>query len=208
MANLEPNKKGQEFSVIYKWSRTRLRFTPYQRVPTHSARDWEAFQLAGEHFLAVANHREGGLLLPAPAGSPSGFTPDSCYPRFQGLGSRVWGCVRMWGMCVCLCVWRWAFLWAPDPRETSQTPNLGCLGESNQPTRVTQTSQSQHQLPKLTSDSPLIHPALLTQFNLHPPLPHRPTHQHGRVLDGVAVGSWCGQAGTIPMRPWMMAVPL
>ncbi|XP_049641381.1 thrombospondin-type laminin G domain and EAR repeat-containing protein [Suncus etruscus] len=59
VANLEPNKKGQEFSVIYKWSRTRLRFTPYQRVPTHSARDWEAFQLAGEHFLAVANHREG-----------------------------------------------------------------------------------------------------------------------------------------------------
>ncbi|XP_055975360.1 thrombospondin-type laminin G domain and EAR repeat-containing protein [Sorex fumeus] len=59
VANFEPNEKGQEFSVIYKWSRTKLRFRPYQRVATHSARDWEAFQMAGEHFLAVANHREG-----------------------------------------------------------------------------------------------------------------------------------------------------
>lgn len=59
MANFEPNEKGQEFSVIYKWSQRKLRFTPYQRVPTHSARDWEAFEVAGEHFLAVANHREG-----------------------------------------------------------------------------------------------------------------------------------------------------
>ncbi|XP_045357113.1 thrombospondin-type laminin G domain and EAR repeat-containing protein isoform X2 [Leopardus geoffroyi] len=59
VANFEPNDKGQEFSVIYKWSQRKLRFTPYQRVPTHSARDWEAFEMAGEHFLAVANHREG-----------------------------------------------------------------------------------------------------------------------------------------------------
>ncbi|OWK05636.1 TSPEAR [Cervus elaphus hippelaphus] len=46
-------------SRMRKWSQRRLRFTPYQRVPTHSARDWEAFEVAGEHFLAVANHREG-----------------------------------------------------------------------------------------------------------------------------------------------------
>ncbi|ELK03578.1 Protein TSPEAR [Pteropus alecto] len=59
VANFHANEKGQEFSVIYKWSQRRLRFTPYQRVPTHSARDWEAFEVAGEHFLAVANHREG-----------------------------------------------------------------------------------------------------------------------------------------------------
>ncbi|XP_060040610.1 thrombospondin-type laminin G domain and EAR repeat-containing protein [Erinaceus europaeus] len=59
VANLEADAQGREFSVIYKWSRRGLRFRPYQRVPTHSARDWEAFQLAGEHFLAVANHREG-----------------------------------------------------------------------------------------------------------------------------------------------------
>lgn len=59
VANFDPNEKGQEFSVIYKWSPRKLRFTPYQRVATHSARDWEAFEVAGEHFLAVANHREG-----------------------------------------------------------------------------------------------------------------------------------------------------
>lgn len=62
VANFEPNEKGQEFSIIYKWSQRKLRFTPYQRVPTHSARDWEAFEVAGEHFLAVANHREGRSL--------------------------------------------------------------------------------------------------------------------------------------------------
>ncbi|KAG8505757.1 Thrombospondin-type laminin G domain and EAR repeat-containing protein, partial [Galemys pyrenaicus] len=59
VANLEPDEQGREFSVIYKWRPRRLRFTPYQRVATHSARDWEAFQVAGEHFLAVANHRAG-----------------------------------------------------------------------------------------------------------------------------------------------------
>ncbi|XP_012586651.1 PREDICTED: thrombospondin-type laminin G domain and EAR repeat-containing protein [Condylura cristata] len=59
VASLEPGERGQEFSVIYKWSPRALRFAPYQRVATHSARDWEAFQVAGEHFLAVANHREG-----------------------------------------------------------------------------------------------------------------------------------------------------
>ncbi|XP_013361553.1 PREDICTED: thrombospondin-type laminin G domain and EAR repeat-containing protein [Chinchilla lanigera] len=59
VANFGPNEKGQEFSVIYKWSHRKLKFTPYQRIATHSARDWEAFKVDGEHFLAVANHREG-----------------------------------------------------------------------------------------------------------------------------------------------------
>uniref|UniRef100_A0A5F9DAW8 Thrombospondin type laminin G domain and EAR repeats n=1 Tax=Oryctolagus cuniculus TaxID=9986 RepID=A0A5F9DAW8_RABIT len=59
VANFAPNDRGQEFSVIYKWSARRQKFTPYQRISTHSARDWEAFQVDGEHFLAVANHREG-----------------------------------------------------------------------------------------------------------------------------------------------------
>lgn len=78
VANFDPNEKGQEFSVIYKWSPRKLRFTPYQRVATHSARDWEAFEVAGEHFLAVANHREGRAVtchlevtLPEGAGLPA-----------------------------------------------------------------------------------------------------------------------------------------
>ena len=77
VANFEPNEKGQEFSVIYKWSQRRRRFAPYQRVLTHGARDWEAFEVSGEHFLAVANHREGrgyGLGSGARAGSPAGFS--------------------------------------------------------------------------------------------------------------------------------------
>ncbi|XP_044531653.1 thrombospondin-type laminin G domain and EAR repeat-containing protein [Gracilinanus agilis] len=60
VANLEPKEKGrQEFSVIYKWSARKLKFVAYQRIVTHSARDWEAFEIGGESFLAVANHREG-----------------------------------------------------------------------------------------------------------------------------------------------------
>lgn len=59
VANFGPNERGQEFSVIYKWSPRKLKFTLYQRIATHSARDWEAFIVDGEHFLVVANHREG-----------------------------------------------------------------------------------------------------------------------------------------------------
>ncbi|KAG6932134.1 thrombospondin type laminin G domain and EAR repeats, partial [Chelydra serpentina] len=59
VANFEQNERGQEFSVIYKWSHRTEKFFPYQRIATHSARDWEAFDIEGEAFLAVANHREG-----------------------------------------------------------------------------------------------------------------------------------------------------
>lgn len=59
VANFEQNDKGQEFSVIYKWSHRKEKFVTYQRITTHSARDWEAFVIEGEAFLAVVNHREG-----------------------------------------------------------------------------------------------------------------------------------------------------
>ncbi|KAM9613807.1 thrombospondin-type laminin G domain and EAR repeat-containing protein isoform 2-T2 [Morphnus guianensis] len=59
VANFEQNDRGQEFSVIYKWSRRKEKFITYQRITTHSARDWEAFVIEGEAFLAVVNHREG-----------------------------------------------------------------------------------------------------------------------------------------------------
>uniref|UniRef100_A0A8D0H4B1 Thrombospondin type laminin G domain and EAR repeats n=1 Tax=Sphenodon punctatus TaxID=8508 RepID=A0A8D0H4B1_SPHPU len=59
VANFEQNERGQEFSVIYKWNHRKEKFITYQRINTHSARDWEAFDIEGEAFLAVANHREG-----------------------------------------------------------------------------------------------------------------------------------------------------
>lgn len=59
VANFEQNDRGQEFSVIYKWSRRKEKFVTYQRITTHSARDWEAFVIEGEAFLAVVNHRQG-----------------------------------------------------------------------------------------------------------------------------------------------------
>ncbi|KYO36048.1 thrombospondin-type laminin G domain and EAR repeat-containing protein isoform X1 [Alligator mississippiensis] len=59
VANFEQNERGQEFSVIYKWSYRKEKFISYQRISTHNARDWEAFVIEGEAFLAVANHREG-----------------------------------------------------------------------------------------------------------------------------------------------------
>ncbi|XP_056152352.1 thrombospondin-type laminin G domain and EAR repeat-containing protein [Lampris incognitus] len=48
-----------EVSVIYKWSKRRKRFIQYQALQTHCARDWEAFHINGNTYLAVANHRQG-----------------------------------------------------------------------------------------------------------------------------------------------------
>jgi len=54
-----PADGKQELSVIYRWSNKRLKFLRYQTLETHSARDWEAFHINNEAFLAVANHRTG-----------------------------------------------------------------------------------------------------------------------------------------------------
>ena len=64
------NSKGlvegaPEVSVIYKWSFKKLKFVRYQTLETYSARDWEAFQINNESFLAVANHRKGTNMKPA-----------------------------------------------------------------------------------------------------------------------------------------------
>ncbi|KAK3569437.1 hypothetical protein QTP86_030069 [Hemibagrus guttatus] len=50
-----------ELSVIYKWRVKKQRFVEYQKIQTHSARDWEAFRIHDDNFLAVANHREGEM---------------------------------------------------------------------------------------------------------------------------------------------------
>lgn len=47
--------------MIYKWSSRKLKFIRYQTLNTHSARDWEAFNIQDETFLAVANHRQGNV---------------------------------------------------------------------------------------------------------------------------------------------------
>uniref|UniRef100_A0A672KCD3 Thrombospondin type laminin G domain and EAR repeats n=1 Tax=Sinocyclocheilus grahami TaxID=75366 RepID=A0A672KCD3_SINGR len=56
---LSKDAGDQEQSVIYKWSSRKLKFIHYQTLNTHSARDWEAFNIQDETFLAVANHRQG-----------------------------------------------------------------------------------------------------------------------------------------------------
>uniref|UniRef100_H3B4X8 Thrombospondin type laminin G domain and EAR repeats n=1 Tax=Latimeria chalumnae TaxID=7897 RepID=H3B4X8_LATCH len=59
VANLGEAEGRRGFSMIYKWSHRKSKFFLYQKVKTESARDWEAFQIAGETFLAVANHVQG-----------------------------------------------------------------------------------------------------------------------------------------------------
>ncbi|KAI1899263.1 hypothetical protein AGOR_G00060010 [Albula goreensis] len=60
VANSRGKREGdKELSVIYKWNPRKLKFLQYQTLETHSARDWEAFNILGEDFLAVANHRQG-----------------------------------------------------------------------------------------------------------------------------------------------------
>ncbi|XP_078465383.1 thrombospondin-type laminin G domain and EAR repeat-containing protein [Lampetra planeri] len=63
VANLGSDASGQEFSVVYKWNRRQRLFVPYQRIVTHSARDWESFRIGGETYLAVANHAKDQNLL-------------------------------------------------------------------------------------------------------------------------------------------------
>uniref|UniRef100_A0A7N6BMG4 Thrombospondin-type laminin G domain and EAR repeats a n=1 Tax=Anabas testudineus TaxID=64144 RepID=A0A7N6BMG4_ANATE len=54
------NKESEmDFSVIYKWSKRRKRFVHFQTLQTHCARDWEAFKINQQTYLAVANHRLG-----------------------------------------------------------------------------------------------------------------------------------------------------
>ncbi|KAF3701055.1 Thrombospondin-type laminin G domain and EAR repeat-containing protein [Channa argus] len=54
------NKESEmDVSVIYKWSKRRKRFVHFQTVQTHCARDWEAFTISQQTYLAVANHRLG-----------------------------------------------------------------------------------------------------------------------------------------------------
>ncbi|XP_067229307.1 thrombospondin-type laminin G domain and EAR repeat-containing protein isoform X2 [Chanodichthys erythropterus] len=52
-----PADGQRELSVIYRWSNKRLKFVRHQTLETHGARDWEAFHINNEAFLAVANHR-------------------------------------------------------------------------------------------------------------------------------------------------------
>ncbi|XP_049917820.1 thrombospondin-type laminin G domain and EAR repeat-containing protein-like [Epinephelus moara] len=48
-----------DISVIYKWSKRRKRFVRFQTLQTLCARDWEAFNINRQTYLAVANHRQG-----------------------------------------------------------------------------------------------------------------------------------------------------
>lgn len=48
-----------ELSVIYQWNVQRRRFLHHQTLETHSALDWEAFNIHNHSFLVVANHRRG-----------------------------------------------------------------------------------------------------------------------------------------------------
>ncbi|RVE57377.1 hypothetical protein OJAV_G00215740 [Oryzias javanicus] len=50
---------GADDSVIYKWSKKRKRFVSFQTLQTYCARDWEAFYINHNTYLAVANHRWG-----------------------------------------------------------------------------------------------------------------------------------------------------
>uniref|UniRef100_A0A3P9I1V7 Thrombospondin-type laminin G domain and EAR repeat-containing protein-like n=1 Tax=Oryzias latipes TaxID=8090 RepID=A0A3P9I1V7_ORYLA len=50
---------GADYSVVYKWSKKRKRFVSFQTLQTYCARDWEAFYINHNTYLAVANHRWG-----------------------------------------------------------------------------------------------------------------------------------------------------
>ncbi|XP_061824119.1 thrombospondin-type laminin G domain and EAR repeat-containing protein-like [Nerophis lumbriciformis] len=55
--NREPD--SPDVSVIYKWNRRKKLFVQFQTLQTNCARDWEAFKIHRQTYLAVANHRIG-----------------------------------------------------------------------------------------------------------------------------------------------------
>ncbi|XP_050833878.1 thrombospondin-type laminin G domain and EAR repeat-containing protein isoform X3 [Serinus canaria] len=89
VANFEQNERGQEFSVIFKWSRRKEKFLAYQRISTHSARDWEAFVIQGEAFLAVVNHREDRAATSSSSRPPSPQTFGAADWEVFHIGDRV-----------------------------------------------------------------------------------------------------------------------
>ena len=55
MANNRNSYNGYNIdSKIYKWDGTS--FAEFQSIPTSGALDWHSFEIAGETYLAVANH--------------------------------------------------------------------------------------------------------------------------------------------------------
>ncbi|KAK6165532.1 hypothetical protein SNE40_022446 [Patella caerulea] len=59
VANYGNSTSKQNNSTIFRWHRRRKKFKPYQEILTWTARDFEYFEIDGDHYLAVANHAEG-----------------------------------------------------------------------------------------------------------------------------------------------------
>ncbi|XP_068436288.1 thrombospondin-type laminin G domain and EAR repeat-containing protein-like [Clinocottus analis] len=73
-----PDKRKEsetDISVIYKWSKRRKQFVRFQTLQTYCARDWEAFSIDQQTYLAVANHRQGD----------NNHTIDSVIYKWNGL---------------------------------------------------------------------------------------------------------------------------
>eukprot|EP01049_Picozoa_sp_SAG25_P003195 SAG25_NODE_181_length_12544_cov_32.416472_2_plen_1608_part_00 len=56
IANRYGKTGHRENSVIFRWQKQQQRFEVFQSIPTQGAYDWESFEIAGVHFLAVCNH--------------------------------------------------------------------------------------------------------------------------------------------------------
>lgn len=91
--------------MIYKWSRRKAKFITYQQITTHSARDWEAFVIEGEAFLAVVNHREGtqpSIFPPGPGvrcGTLAGAllrARSLCILWWSGVQGKAGRCAHSW----------------------------------------------------------------------------------------------------------------
>ena len=61
-------------SKVYKWNG--VTFAEFQSIPTIGAWDWEAFEIGGEHYLAVANNYDGQ--------SSTGYNIDSKVYKWNG----------------------------------------------------------------------------------------------------------------------------
>ncbi|XP_078620762.1 thrombospondin-type laminin G domain and EAR repeat-containing protein-like [Branchiostoma floridae x Branchiostoma japonicum] len=59
VANYGGTSGTETNSRVYRWQPKLKRFALHQEMITFNARDWEAFEIDGEHYLVVANHARG-----------------------------------------------------------------------------------------------------------------------------------------------------
>ena len=120
VANEDDGTASAINSIIYEYSFVTKQFVPYQTIATRGGYDWEAFQMNGQQYLAVANNFDGTLReINSAIYDVTGFVS---FAAPQGDHSIVRTC---WKCPICGSIARMQFPWLQCGRHaTSEIPTL------------------------------------------------------------------------------------